>query len=113
MAENAPMQLIKDPYLSWWGDFPYDRLNAALARLGRPILGPSSTAKEVHDAYFDLMAAGPPAGEDRVAWDELRLLERRLLVDFFLYEVPALADDALDPSAGPCRCRSRCPTSYG
>lgn len=90
-------ELIKDPHLPWHGEFPYDRLNAALARAGRPPLGPDSTAREIRDAYFDLMAAGRPAGKDRAAWDDLRLLERRLLVDFFLYEVPALTDDSFDP----------------
>lgn len=97
MKNDRRKRLLKDPHLPWPGVFPYDRLNAALARMGRPVLGTDATSRQVHDAFFDLMAAGRPAGEDRAAWDDLRLAERRLLVDFFLYEVPEPTAEALDP----------------
>lgn len=86
---------FKDPDLPWRGTFPYDRLNAALARTDGPTLGPASTGREVYDAFFHLMRGGP-GREERAAWDELRRLERRLVVDFFLYEVPPLPDDLFD-----------------
>lgn len=97
MAASNDRQLVKDPHLPWLGDFPYDRLNAALALLGRPLVGPSSTAREVLDVSFHLMESGRPvAAAERAAWDELRLVERRLLADFFLYEAAPLPDGALD-----------------
>lgn len=84
-TEKAENLLFKDPDLPWPSDFPYDRLNRRLRESGRPGLDPSSTSQHIKDALFDLMSKGPVSPEDRLAWDELRLLERRLLLDFLLY----------------------------
>lgn len=79
------ISLIKDPDLPWGGEFPYDRLDRKLRESGYPGLDPSATNQQVKDILFDLMAKGPISAQDRLAWDELRLLERRLLVDFLMY----------------------------
>ncbi len=71
--------MIKDPLTRWDGLFPYD----ALAPVG---ITPESSMKEVMDASFELMAQGLMTPEVRKAWDELRNKQRRLLVDFFLYQ---------------------------
>lgn len=70
---------------------------------------PHSSPGEVLDASFELMARGLMTAEVRQAWDELRAVERRLVVDFFYYEVDLetqiatatqdLEHDLLAPSA--------------
>jgi hypothetical protein len=87
--EQRGRLLLKDPHLPWEGDFPYERLNRRLQEAGHPGLTPSSTSKEIQDALFDLMATGAVSTEDRLAWDELRLPERRLVLDFFMYAFEA------------------------
>lgn len=77
--------LFKDPRLPWEGDFPYERLNRKLREAGHAGLGPSSTGQEVKDSLFDLMEGGRVSPDDRLAWDELRIPERRLALDFFMY----------------------------
>ena len=74
--------MTRDPLTTWAGVFPYD----ALAPAG---ITPNSTMKQVKDALFDLMTQGPVSHEARAAWDELRITQRRLLVDFFLYQFDA------------------------
>lgn len=81
--------LFKDPQLPWQGDFPYERLNRSLQEVGHPGVSPASTSAEVKDALFDLMAKGPAGPEARLAWDELRHPERRLVLDFLMYELEA------------------------
>lgn len=71
--------MLKDPLTKWNGLFPYD----ALAPVG---ITPNSSIKEVTDASFELMAQGLMTPEVRAAWDELRIKQRRLIVDFFLYQ---------------------------
>ena len=71
--------MLKDPLTKWDGLFPYD----ALAPVG---ITPNSSMQEVKDASFELMAQGLMSPEVRAAWDELRIKEKRLLVDFFLYQ---------------------------
>jgi len=82
--------MIRDPLTRWHGVFPYD----ALASAG---ITPMSTQTEVLDASYDLMAKGLMTPEVRRAWDELRLLPKRLLVDLFLYplDLPAELQAAL------------------
>jgi len=70
---------MKDPLFQWDGPFPYD----VLATVG---VTPDSTMQQVNDASFDLMAQGMTP-KVRAAWDELRLVRRRLVVDFFLYRL--------------------------
>lgn len=84
--------MFKDPLLRWSGPFPYE----ALALAG---ITPDSTQRHILDASFDLMAEGLMTPERRQAWDELRLVSRRLVVDFFLYPVdlPAAADGDREP----------------
>lgn len=87
--ERRAAVLFKDPHLPWQAEFPYQRLNQRLREAGHPGLNPSSTAKEIKDALFDLMAVGAVSPEARLAWDELRLPERRLVLDFFMYAFDA------------------------
>ena len=70
---------MKDPLFQWDGPFPYD----VLETVG---ITPDSTMQQVNDASFDLMDQGMTP-EARAAWDELRLVRRRLAVDFFLYRL--------------------------
>jgi hypothetical protein len=72
--------VIRDPAARGNGAGPYD----ALAPAG---ITPHSSAAEVLDASFELMARGLMTPEVRQAWDELRAVERRLVVDFFYYEI--------------------------
>ena len=88
------IRLIKDPHLSWPREFPYERLSESLRQVGHPGVEPTSSAAQINDALFDLMAAGRTSAADRLAWDELRFLDRRLLVDFFMYALDT-ADDGL------------------
>ena len=69
---------MKDPLFKWDGPFPYE----VLASVG---IAPTSTMQQINDASFDLMAKGM-SQEERTAWDELRLVKKRLVVDFFLYQ---------------------------
>lgn len=84
---QRPQRLLKDPCLPWTGDFPYTRLAERLRSCGCRPVTPSSSGTEIKAAFFDLMEELPDAS-DRRAWDELRLVERRLIVDFFLYPMP-------------------------
>lgn len=72
--------MIFDPAARGNGADPYD----ALAPAG---ITPYSSAAEVLDASFELMERGLMTPEVRQAWDELRAVGRRLVVDFFYYEV--------------------------
>jgi hypothetical protein len=69
---------MQDPLFTWPGPFPYD----LLAKFN---ITPNSTIQEINDAGFDMIAAGTLEEQD--AWSELRLLKRRLLVDFFRYQI--------------------------
>lgn len=84
--------MLKDPLLRWSGPFPYD----ALAPAG---ITPDSTTREILDASFDLMVQGRMTPEVRQAWDELRRVPQRLVIDFFLYPVD-LPGDERDEEAG-------------
>ncbi len=70
---------MRDPLFKWDGPFPYD----VLAKVG---ITPNSTMQQINDAGFDLMSKEMRL-EERTAWDELRLVKRRLVVDFFLYQM--------------------------
>lgn len=65
---------------AWEGPFPYD----VLAVVGVTPLLPHAG---VLDVSYELLAQGLMTPEVRKAWDELRLPQRRLLVDFLLYDV--------------------------
>lgn len=72
--------MLTDPQASRDGGVPYD----LLAEVG---VSPSASMKEVLEASFLLMEQGRWSPEVRRAWDELRIVERRLAVDFLLYDV--------------------------
>lgn len=72
--------MLTDPQAGRDGRFPYD----LLAEAG---VGPGSSMEEIRDASFLLMEQGRWSPEVRGAWDELRMVERRLAVDFLLYDV--------------------------
>jgi len=80
--------LLGDPDLPWDGPMPYEYLAARLTEIGAQAIGPDSPASVIRDAFFDLMGGGPPTQEARIVWDMLRRIDDRLVVDFFLYEVP-------------------------
>ena len=79
--------MLKDPLTKWNGHFPYD----ALAAVG---ITPASSMAEILDASFELMMQGLMSAAVRQAWDELRSTERRLFVDFFLYQLDLSAEMA-------------------
>lgn len=94
--------LIKDAHLPWAGPFPYDHLVARLEEIGARPIGPDSTAAQINDSFFDLMAAGQATHADRLAWDALRRIDQRLVGDFFLYEAPAPDLSGAAADLGPC-----------
>lgn len=74
----------KDPEMTWEGAFPYDALAAAGVT-------PQSSMDEIMNANLYFMKHEPSrTREVRPAWDQLRRVEGRLLVDFFLYRAEAL-----------------------
>jgi hypothetical protein len=72
--------MLTNPQVSRDGRGPYE----LLADVG---ISPSSSMKEIRDASFLVMEQGRWSPEVRRAWDELRTVERRLVVDFLLYEL--------------------------
>lgn len=70
--------MVKDPLMVWPGGFPYD----LLAEAG---ITPQSSMQEVKDALYHFMKQGAVPPEIREAWDQLRMVEKRLWVDMFLY----------------------------
>jgi hypothetical protein len=80
--------MIQDPSTMWDGPFPYDELAPA------GITPQSSHDQVVNDAPFTLMTSGLLTARSQRALDELRDLERRLVVDFLLYDVDLPAEIA-------------------
>ncbi len=74
------MSLLKDPRFHWSGIFPYDALEPAGVYS-------DSSLRDVLDASFELMTQGQMTPEVRQAWDDLRHPDRRLLLDFLLYDL--------------------------
>lgn len=70
--------MLKDAYLVWDHEFPYDVLEEAGVT-------PNSSMREVRDAddYFIFVHK---VGETRQAMSELEEIGKRLFVDFFLYQ---------------------------
>ena len=102
MNSDRRHRLFRDLHMPWPGEFPYDLLNRRLRTSGFEEVGPESSAKAIGDAFFDLMTVGRPSQEERLAWDHLRLQEKRLLVDFFLYQVESSGEDVLSQSLWDC-----------
>jgi hypothetical protein len=78
--------VIKDPWLVWPGPFPYD----VLAPAG---VTPHMSHSRMQNVTYDLMEMGMRP-ETHKAWDELRSVRRRLLVDLMLYPVDPAAETA-------------------
>ncbi|GAA4744735.1 hypothetical protein [Actinomycetospora chibensis] len=72
--------MIVDPETAWDGEFPYD----ALGPIG---ITPSSSQGEVNDASFVLMTRRLLNAKTQKAWDELRDVNRRLVIDCLLYDL--------------------------
>ncbi len=72
--------MIKDPDASWEGPFPYE----VLAPAG---VTPWTTHAAMRDVSFELLARHLMTPVTQQAWDELRGVRRRLLVDLLLYDV--------------------------
>ena len=72
--------MIPDPAGDPDGRPPYE----VLACVG---LTPATSHARVLDASFELLSRRLLTPERNLAWDELRVLRRRMLVDFFLYDV--------------------------
>ncbi|MGH3784979.1 MAG: hypothetical protein ACRDRG_00135 [Pseudonocardiaceae bacterium] len=72
--------MLKDPQAGEDSGSPYD----ILAEAG---VGPSSSMQDIRDASYHFMEQDRWGSEVRGAWDELRTLERRLAVDFLLYDI--------------------------
>lgn len=94
--------LVKDPHLPWTGPFPYEHLSACLRACGAALIGPASTAGQVRDAFFDLMAGGQPSNAARAAWDSLRQIDQRLVIDFLMYELPSCDLDEIAEALAAC-----------
>lgn len=78
--------MIKDPETSWdGGPFPYDALAAA-------DVTPWTTHAALQDVSFELLARHLMTPVTQRAWDELRSVRRRLLVDLLLYDVDPTAE---------------------
>ncbi len=76
-----------DPATRWNGPFPYD--------VFEPVgITPSSSHAEVQDAAFAMQRKRLFSQEVQAAWDELRLVERRLAVDLLVYPEPRSAEEA-------------------
>ncbi|MGH3941984.1 MAG: hypothetical protein ACRDTG_25860 [Pseudonocardiaceae bacterium] len=72
--------MIKDPLIVWNGSFPYDVLE--------PVgVTPAMSHSDMLGVSYDLLTSGPVDPEMEQAWDELRMIRSRLLVDLVLYNV--------------------------
>jgi hypothetical protein len=77
--------MLRDPCSSWPGPFPYD----VLAPVG---VTPALPHAELLDVPLELLSQGLMTPDRERAWDELRRLDRRLFVDFLLYELDPATD---------------------
>lgn len=86
-TEDSEM-LVAEAAFPWPDGDSYAILNARLTKAGAPPLGPHSTMAEVRDAMFDIQSTGAPGARETAAWHGLRVIEKRLVIDFFHYRVP-------------------------
>ena len=76
---------MKDSDMTWDGSYPYD----ALASID---ITPRSSMKEIQDAGYDLAKVPDLSQQEaRLCWDDLRIVEKRLFLDMFLY-TPSFID---------------------
>lgn len=76
--------MIDDPLTPWEGPHPY----AVLAPAG---VTPHTSRAELRDVPFVLLGRRLMAPRTQQAWEQLRTVRRRLLVDLLLYEVDLAA----------------------
>ncbi|GAA3080245.1 hypothetical protein ACFQ0X_10875 [Streptomyces rectiviolaceus] len=73
--------MIKDPSTSWdGGPFPYD----ALAEVG---VTPETSHADLQNVSFELLARRLMTPVTQQAWDELRVVRRRMVAELLLYDV--------------------------
>jgi hypothetical protein len=101
MTRDPRPRLVADPAATRDPANPWHRLNDRLRALGRPELPLDASGTEVKDASFDLMSGGPIPVDVREAWDELRVSGRRLVWDFFAYDLDG--ETAADLAPGDLR----------
>ncbi|MEU6992693.1 hypothetical protein ABZ953_18815 [Streptomyces sp. NPDC046465] len=77
--------MIEDPSPDGGGPSPYD----VLAPAG---VTPWTTHKDMRDVSFELLARHLMTPATQQAWDEVRGVRRRLLVDLLLYDVDLAAE---------------------
>lgn len=80
--------MIKDPSTSWdGGPFPYD----ALSEVG---VTPQMSHADLQDVSFELLARRLMTPVTQQAWDELRVVRRRMTAELLLYDVDLAAEAA-------------------
>src|SRR2546423_871371 len=84
--------MLKDPFTAWDGPFPYDLLKPVGAT-------PELPHAEMLEIPFELLSQGLMSPEANHAWEELRLIERRLFVDLMMYELDPATGIAAAPAA--------------
>jgi hypothetical protein len=73
--------MLNDPLLKWTsGRCPYDVLSDGK-------ITSQSSMKEVIDVPFQLIEQGSWNSEEKLAWEEIRTVPKRLLVDFLLLQM--------------------------
>ncbi|MGW7073977.1 hypothetical protein ACWGH2_01085 [Streptomyces sp. NPDC054871] len=78
--------MIKDPSTSWdGGPYPYD----ALAEVG---VTPGMSHADLQDVSFELLARRLMTPATQHAWDELRVVRRRMVAELLLYDVDLAAE---------------------
>lgn len=77
--------MIKDPCADGHGPLPYD----VLTPVG---VTPWTTHRDMQDVSFELLARHLMTPATQQAWDALRSVRRRILVDLFLYDVDLAAE---------------------
>ncbi|MET7358085.1 hypothetical protein ABZS76_06500 [Streptomyces sp. NPDC005562] len=77
--------MIKDPCADGDGPLPYD----VLAPAG---VTPWTTHRDMQDVSFELLARHLMTPATQQAWDALRSVRRRILVDLLLYDVDLAAE---------------------
>ncbi|MEU5957084.1 hypothetical protein [Streptomyces sp. NPDC047525] len=78
--------MIKDPSTGWdGGPFPYD----ALVDVG---VTPRTSHADLQDVSFELLARRLMTPVTQQAWDELRVVRRRMVAELLLYDVDLESD---------------------
>jgi hypothetical protein len=80
--------LVADPWLPWPRPFAYTYLNERLRQVNEPEIHSESTGDQIQDDVgFALMGAAEFTQQDQQALDDLGQVERRLLLEFFMYRL--------------------------